>query len=331
MEGSYVETEEGLIFSVKGLHHPEGMIIAYLRYVPDPEGDRRRGPSKYRRVYDLDETQGFLEAHYPQYLNHVEERGLLLQSVPLDRIVKVYTPRDGIQPVLESPRTELEKTSAKFASAISSESGVPPGEMGVSGSLLLGLARAASDVDLIVYGVNNGFKAHEAIRRLREGSGWVKPYDTVGAEKIAAERWGGTGIDLRVFVHAESCKVLHGLVDGREYFVRLVRRPEEYDIGLASRAIGRVKLRATVTRAEECIFTPCTYLLGDCEYIEPEEGPFVTQLNSYRGKFTEQASEGEVVEVYGSLEEVRSKDGILHRVMLGGRGDYLVPVSLLDR
>lgn len=331
VEGSYVESEEGLIFSVKGLHHPEGLVIAYLRYVPDPEGDRRRGPMRYRRVYDLDETQGFLGAQYPQYLNHVEERGLVLQSVPLDRIAKVYSPREGIQAFIDRPRTELEKTTVKFASAISSESGVPLGEIGVSGSLLLGLARAASDVDLIVYGVENGFKAYEAIRRLREGPGWVEPYDSRGAGRIAAERWGDTGIDPGLLAHAESRKVLHGLVDGREYFVRMVRRPEEYDYELTSKPVGRVKIRATVTSAREGIFTPCTYLTEDCEYIDPEEGPVVAHLNSYRGKFTEQASEGEVVEVHGSLEEVQSKEGILHRVMLGGRGDYLVPVSLLDR
>ena len=42
IEGDYVETQEGLLFTVKGIHHPEGQIIAYLRYVPDPMGTRER-------------------------------------------------------------------------------------------------------------------------------------------------------------------------------------------------------------------------------------------------------------------------------------------------
>jgi len=52
---------------------------------------------------------------------------------------------------------------------------------------------------------------------------------------------------------------------------------------------------------------------------------------SYRGKFTEQAREGEVIEARGTLEKVEYRDRITHRLMMGGRGDYLIPAGMLDR
>ena len=54
IEGDYVETLEGLLFAVKGLHHPEGLVIAYLRYIPDFNGDREGDSRRYRRIYDLE-------------------------------------------------------------------------------------------------------------------------------------------------------------------------------------------------------------------------------------------------------------------------------------
>ena len=47
---------------------------------------------------------------------------------------------------------------------------------------------------------------------------------------------------------------------------------------------------------------------------------------SFRGKFTEQAKEGDVVEARGTLEEVEYSDRAIYRVILGGRGDHLVPI-----
>ena len=34
IEGHFLVTEDGLIFEVKGVIHPEERIIAYLRYAP---------------------------------------------------------------------------------------------------------------------------------------------------------------------------------------------------------------------------------------------------------------------------------------------------------
>lgn len=331
VEGDYVETVEGLLFTVKGLHHPRGLVIAYLRYVPDPEGERRRGDVGYRRVYDLDETDEYLRLNHPLYIKEVEARGINMQAIPVDRISRMYNPRERLAEILKAPRTDLESTISRFASAISSEGGVSLGDMGVSGSVLVGLATTASDVDLIVYGRDSGRRVYEAVRVLRGRESWIRPYDVENVRDVVHNRWGDTGLSLEGLSRLESGKVLHGLVDGRDYFIRLVREPDGSEEGEVSRPLGNVVLRGMVVGADDSIYTPCAYEVEACSL--EGGGPDVEggRLVSFRGKFTEQAAEGDVVEARGTLEEVVSGDLTHYRVMLGRRGDYMVPVSLVDR
>lgn len=331
VEGAYVETVEGLIFSVKGLRHPEGLVVAYLRYVPDPGGERVQGPRRYRRVYNLEKTNEFLRKHHSVYLNPIESKSLTLQSVPTERISRTYSPIERLREIVESPSSELEESTARFASILLSESGVPLSSLGVSGSALIGLAGPSSDVDIVVYGLDAGLKVYGALSRLREEGGWIRPYDSGSVMGVVSSRWGDTGFDLAMFVQSETRKVLHGLVGDKDYFVRLVPNSLEIEAEVVSRPLGRAVLRATVVNSEHSIYTPCTYLVGDCSVQGEGQKPEMTRLMSYRGKFTEQAREGEVIEARGTLEKVEYRDCTTHRLMMGGRGDYLIPAGMLDR
>jgi predicted nucleotidyltransferase len=322
LEGDYIETVDGLFFAVKGLHHPVDSVVATLRYVPDPDGERERGGVRYRRVYDLKETTRMLEAEHPGYLNWVEGLNLVLQTVPLEKIRRVYKPVERLADIMMGPRGEPETTLAKFVEALRDASGVPEACFGISGSLLIGLQRPESDVDLNVYGAHEGRSVYEALKRLREELDWVKPYDDSTVQPVLEARWGGTGLDLEKLVGVEKAKALHGLVCGRDYFIRLIRVREEDE---ASRPLGAVTVRATVTDAEGSIYTPCLYRV-DGVYAQGRE---VTELLSFRGKFTEMAAMGDVVEARGTLEAVGGGEK-RYRVVLGGWGDYLVPVRLLD-
>ena len=326
IEGDYIETVEGLLFTVKGLFHPEGHVIAYLRYVPDARGDRGRGGERYRRVYDIVETTDFLQRRHPQYVNRVESLGQTLQTVPRSRIAKVHRPREGLRSLMACSRTELERTVERFVSALSSESGVPTEMLGVSGSILIGLTSPSSDIDLIAYGGEAGWKVYNALRRLRETQEWISPHDARTVEGVVKARWGDTELDLERLTEIEIGKALHGQVCDVDYFVRLVKWPGEVEAEIASRPLCRVKLRAVVVEARDSIFTPCTYKVRDGVFIDAPCHREVSEFVSFRGKFTEQVKEGDVVEARGTLEEVEYGDRTIHRVMLGGRGDHLVPI-----
>jgi len=327
VEGDYVETVEGLLFAVKGVHHPQDLTIAYLRYIPDENGDRIRDGVRYRRVYDLEGTEEFLRRRFPRYLNRIEEKSLVLQSVRNDRISRVFRPREKLVEILSSQKTDLDDIIARFASALT-EQGISISDLGVSGSVLIGLDKPTSDVDLISYGVEAGRRVYRALADLREEETGIRSYDPESVMRVVDSRWGDTDLNLEALADLETQKMLHGLVEEREYFLRLVKHPGEVEKESISRPLGKVRLRATVVDAEDSIFAPCTYGIEECSYHGNPELPEASQLLSYRGKFTEQARVGDRVEAKGTLEEAVFGERKIHRIMLGGRGDYLVPVEL---
>ena len=166
---------------------------------------------------------------------------------------------------------------------------------------------------------------------LRERGGWIRPYDSESVRGVAVNRWGDTGLGIEDLSRLESGKVLHGVVDGRDYFIRLVREPDASEEEEVSRPMGAVVLRGTIVGADDSIYTPCSYDVEGCSFKGGGPDVEVGRLMSFRGKFTEQASRGDVVEARGTLEEVVSEGHTYHRVMLGRRGDYLFPVGLIDR
>jgi predicted nucleotidyltransferase len=322
-EGDYIRTVDGLFFAVKGGRHPPGMVVAYLRYVPDPGGDRVSGGTRYRRVINLDETTGYLARSYPQYLNRVQSLGMTLQTVPLSLIEEVYEPRERLREVMRKPGTRLEKTIKRFMEAISTESGVQQASFGVSGSLLICLSREGSDVDLNVYGVDEGRRVYDSLRLMRERLSWVQPYTAETVGDVLSSRWGGSHVGLDSLAEVEVRKVLHGRVMGRDYFIRLLR-PEPDDA--PSTPMGEVTFRAMVLDSSYSIYTPCSYTLGEVQPLASTVPGVTIEVISYRGKFTEQAAAGDRVEVRGTLERVHGPEERF-RVVLGGSCDYMVPID----
>ena len=321
-EGDYIQSNDGLFFAVKGSKHPENLVVSILRYIQDPNGDRGFGGVRYKRVYDIDSTSEYLSKNHPEYINHIPRLGLGLQSVPVSEIARYYEPRERLNEIMTNPEYEVEKVLTDFVNALSASSGVSTDSYGVSGSLLIGLQTEGSDIDINVYGQDNGRRTYDALAEIREKQDWVKPLKGELFDRILCSRWGDTGIPLDNFSGIESSKVLHGLVHGREYFVRLLMA----DDGSVSKPIKRATIKARIFDSSRSIFNPCIYgvtqVLGDTGNIK------VSELKSYRGKFTEQAQEGDMVEARGIIEEVHGEDGIYHRLILGGNGDYLLPLKL---
>ncbi len=324
LEGDYIETVDGLFFAVKGIHHPPGLTIAYLRYIPDVNGKRIKNGQKYSRLYNLEDTYNLLKDHYPQYLNYIDKKSLILQSIPEKFIFKKLNPVAKLKEILSNPHGELELSLVKFVKALQIN-GINCNSIGVSGSVLIDLADTDSDIDLIIYGKENGWKVYNALSNLRNEFDWINSYSIEDVTEVLISRWNDTDRETEDFLFIELKKILHGKVDGRDYFLRLIRLPQEVKEE-NSRPLDTVKLRAKIIDDELSIFTPCSYLIEDCEYLDTCSFPLASELFSYRGKFTEQASKGDIVEVRGTLEEVVHDNERFFRVIMGAKKDYMIPV-----
>jgi predicted nucleotidyltransferase len=92
------------------------------------------------------------------------------------------------------------------------------------------------------------------------------------------------------------------------------------------RRVGYAKVGAIVSDASNSIFTPCSYRVEDVKLLEGQHGELVSIVSSFRGRFCEQAEEGENVIAQGKVERVQSKSGqVEFRLLLGGKSsDFMI-------
>jgi predicted nucleotidyltransferase len=329
-EGFAVETVEGLIFTVKGLVHPPDRVIAYLRYLPDSRGDRERDGTPYRRVYRFGEQQEIL-ARYPAYLIHDPVFGTPLQSVPKRFIRQVYDPRRRLATIRErGPADPVEEHALGLADLLRETAGVPAGSLGVTGSVLVGLHKVDSDIDLVVYGEDAGRAVHQALRHLLDDpSGPLRRPNVEELETLHATHRPDTPLSLADFGRLQNRKVNEGRFRGRECFIRFVKQPAEVEERYGDPRFepsGPARVRARVTGDRDGIFTPCRYTVEAATFLEGTPVADLREIVSFRGRFSEQVRAGEWAVARGSLEQVIPRsDPAHHRLVVGGQaGDYLM-------
>jgi len=324
-----IQLPAGHIFEVKGLIHPPGRALAYPRYVPDPRGDRAGGGLRFRKLSGWEERMALVEADFGRYVVFDPVLGDVFCEIPLADASHVFDPVGKLAELEEEGGDGLAGLVLEMVDEVADRASVSRGELGVSGSLLVGLEGPSSDIDIVVYGREACLEVYRALRSMRE-EGETRPLGPEELMAIYEARSADTPYDLRTFLAREPGKLLQGLFRGRAYSIRLIpsRAREPYGL-LRFRALGTSTIRATVEDASESIFTPCRYRISEVEVLSGPPGPKPTALSSFRLRFCEHARVGELVEARGKLEAVYGPGGLLEvRLLVGGRkGDYIWPLG----
>lgn len=330
-EGDYIEDFNEVIFDVKGLVHPLGRIVAFPRYIPNPQGNRKRKGVAYRKVYALSERYKLLKEQFPHYLVSDPVFGECLCEVPKEDVKHYYNPVDRLQKLRKSNQLDtLEADALRFIEFLQRHSGVSWSKLGISGSLLAQLHTPKSDIDPIVYGEKNCLKIYKTLKALMEnGKSEVKAYTQEELKALYNFRVKDTQMSFNDFVATEQRKVLQGKFLQHDFFIRCVKdwnEIEERYGDVVYRRVGYAKIKAVISDDSEAIFTPCRYSLDDVQVLEGACGEGVKEIASFRGRFCDQARRGERVIAQGKVEEVKKKDGCtFFRLLLGGApSDFMV-------
>jgi len=331
-EGDLIETKTGLILDVKGLIHPPNKTVAFPRFIPNLSGNRKRKNAVYGKVYALPERFRFLERNFPSYLVHDSVFDETLCEVPVDDVKEHYKPVERLQELRSSKDLEpLEARALRFAELLKESAGTAWNAIGISGSILVGLHTANSDIDPVVYGSENCWKAHSALKStLKEGSDPFKAYDREDLKILFDFRSKDTFVGFEDFVRTESRKVMQGKFMSTDYFVRFVKDWDEVDENYGDiqyRNAGYPRVKATVVDDSQSIFTPCKYGVEDVTVIEGDKIQSIVEIASFRGRFCEQAKIGEVVIAQGKVEQVIDKkhDREYFRLLLGNKpADFMI-------
>jgi len=329
-EGDFLETVENFIFDVKGIVHPPDRIIAYLRYVPDEKGGRTRLGVQYRKVYGLKRREAFLRKNAPiySYFDPVAHRRL--QGVPLEKIKVLHEPIEKLQQLSakKSP-DQMEEDALELVKLLKSAAGLPSTRFGISGSLLVDLHDENSDIDLIVYGVRESHKVLEALKGSKCKM-LLERYDKAGIRRLYEARSMQNAMSFSAFMMHEKRKFLEGRFGKRDYFIRCIKDWSEAEEKYGDRyyyPLGSSTIRAVVDDDSESILTPCVYKVTQAQVLSGNKRAVPSQIVSFRGRFCEQAFEGERVQARGRLERVVNRNGEWCRMVVGeSLSDHLVKV-----
>jgi predicted nucleotidyltransferase len=333
-EGDLLETTDNIIFDVKGLVHPPNRVVAFIRYVPDPEGNRERDGTRYSKFYALSKRYVLLKQKFPQYLVNDPVFNTLLCEVPFEDIKQHYQPAQGLQDLRNRNNLDdAEKTALKFMEILKENAGVPWSKLGVSGSILVNLHTPSSDIDLIVYGTETGYQVQATLKSMREDKNSpFKAYNLDGLKELFDFRSKDTIASFEDFVRTDSRKVSHGKFMGKHFFIRFVKDlneiSEQYGT-IIYKPEGHARIKATITDDSEAIFTPCSYKLANVEILEGTKVEPIEEIVSFRGRFCEQARSGEAVIAEGKVERVKQEGKDDHfRLLLGSKpSDHMILVQ----
>jgi predicted nucleotidyltransferase len=333
-EGDLLETTDNILFDVKGLVHPPNRVVAFIRYVPDQTGERRRDGKRYGKFYALSKRYALLKQKYPHYVVNDPVFNTLLCEVPHEDIKQHYEPIFGLRGLQNRDNLdETETTALRFMELLKENTGIPWSKLGISGSILVKLHTPSSDIDPVVYGSETGYRAHSVLKEMLEDkSSPFKSYDMDGLRELFDFRSKDTVTSFENFVRTDSRKVSHGKFLGRDFFIRFVKDwnevSEQYGNTIYKHE-GRAKIKATVLDDSEAIFTPCSYKLADVEILEGTVVESMLEIVSFRGRFCEQAKSGEAVIAEGKVERVQQAGKReFSRLVLGSKpSDHMILVA----
>jgi hypothetical protein len=315
-----------MFFCVTGYLHPPDRYTAYLKYSPAPVGKWKDDQVSYRRemayyhVSKVAETIAYLEREYPHYVHDCPVRGITFSMIPHHCVSEYYLPEQRLEDILENPRDTLEEEVCAFVADIVATTGVQAGDLGITGSTLLGIHNPAfSDIDLLVYGVENALKVRTALTERRLDS--IRP---VAGKRL--EKWCASVTERFSLSHGEARHIArrrwnYGFFEDRYFSIHPTRKDDEIREQYGDRVYrgaGTATIRAVAVDASECLFMPALYRVEDVEVIERAgemelAGP-IREVLSYEGLYCNIVDDGGEIEAKGKLESV---SGSYYRLVVG--------------
>jgi len=338
-EGDLIKTKSKVVFDVKGLVHPADKIVAFPRFIPLPQGTRQDKDAIYNKIYSLSDRFKYLQKNYPDLIVFDPVFGETMCEVPIADVAEHYKPEEKLWSLRTAKDLNiLESKALQLAETLKKEAKMPWSSIGISGSIMAGLTTEKSDIDPLVYGVENCREAYAALQNLlKDKDSGFKPYTRGELQELFDFRSKDTQMSFEEFVLVESRKAFQGKFMGTDYFIRFVKDwsevNEQYG-DVCFKNSGYAKITAKIADSTDSLFTPCTYKVEDVKVVEGPKLQPIQEIVSFRGRFCEQAVNGEEIESQGKVELVTNNKngGEYYRLIIGNQpSDYMVLSPILTK
>ena len=300
---SFIETAEGLLFAVVAEGLEAGKVRCFLRYVRHENG-------KWRKV-QTDEANDLLSQNYPDYCFHSTEFDAFLHAVSVEKIIKIHNPYVRLKELFtpRKRRDAIEKDCVALCKLFEKRY-VELDELGVTGSILVGLQNESSDIDLICDNLNTFQQCRLAILELT-----LLGKLGLLSEQDWRESYARRDCDLSFedYVWHEVRKSNKGLINGRKFDLSLVESNNTNNN--VYKKLGATILQAVVTDATRAFCYPAEFKISH---------PKIQSVVCFTATYVGQAIVGETVEISGQLEQDEFGN---QRIVVGSnreaRGEYI--------
>ena len=348
-ESTLIDTVDGFQCKSYANEHPEGFVIVKPKYIPK-ETISGEG-LKYRFLFEKcfvrfnqfaakDKLKGYVKQFREKFPDYVYDSDLhknWFYVVPIDKIKTVHDCRKGLQELLSVPKKDLDEylTLVRELVDFLVQSGIKVEDIGITHSTLLGnYTMGKSDMDLLIYGKDNGWKVLEFLKTAKhhllkwksdeEWAEYYKDHKTSESSHFTEEE----------YVKHMVRKKYEGLFGGTVFTLFTVEEKDEtwFKWGEAEyEPVGLATINAEVIDHYNSHVRPGYYedkdavlVEGDHETPNIDEAIPIKRIVTYSIPFVQQALKGEEIIACGLLELVKPKNGPqYYRIVVGYFDAYL--------
>ncbi|MBI2658418.1 hypothetical protein HYX08_07035 [Candidatus Woesearchaeota archaeon] len=342
-EAALIDSTDDMQFKIYSSTHPKGFIIAKPKYIPSEllnlAGLKKRflfSRCMYRfNLFNDKKIVGKnleeLRKKFPECVYECRKHKNWFLGVPEKKVKKFYDTRKGLQELLKVPVEDLDSylKAVRKMIDILAEAGIKSKDLGISHSTLLGnYTPGKSDIDILIFGMGNGWKAVKHLEKCKDPSlswkskeGWAKYYKDRVVSKVYTEK---------EYVANMVRKKDDGFIDGNVFSLFCIENGNEswYDWEEEHEPLATVKIKAKVKNAYYSIVRPGYYGLENSKVLEGYKDVPIKRIVTWARPFSLQAKENEEIEACGLLEKVKAEDGEFYQVVIGyfdtyttGRGE----------
>lgn len=276
----FIETAQGLIFAVVADGLEEEKALCFLRYV--------RSDGRWRKV-DTEQANAFLDRHCPQYRHFSTPLDAHLHAVPTADIICRYQPRKVLRGLLEAEAGDAVLTDLQHLCSLLSDKGLDLSQVGVTGSLLVGLQNHASDIDLVCYDRREFHRARNIVQGLIAEDRCQALNDD---DWLSAYRRRACDFALDDYIWHELRKYNKAMINQRKFDLSLtVAAPGQPDQQF--RKLGFLKIDVEIDDDEYGFDYPARFSI---------KHPDIDSIVCFTATYSGQAKTGEWVTVAGQLE-----------------------------
>ena len=284
----FIETHERLVFAVVAAEPEQQRVLATLRYIPSSSGT---GHQKM----DSHAANHFLETTHPDYLFYSKRCDVNLHGVPIESICKHYQPRAKLAELLSSNPAQTHQQKPLEQKVIDLMDimlthGIDSQQVGITGSILLGVQNQNSDIDLVIYDRETFFNILDIVKQSIEKDGQLQALD----ESLWQNAWQRRDCSLSFaeFLWHEQRKCNKAAIQGTKFDLSLMT-PSLPEDRQTYQKCGLIQLQAQVIEDQFRFDYPARYQL---------DHPQVKEVVCFTQTYAGQARKGERVELSGQLE-----------------------------